>query len=233
MNPSEPKPRGLVLRARGCLVALAATLAAVMVLGFVVFQLRAPLLTRVGGVLYHEDPLAPADAIAVLSGGGARPYDRGGGSVRGRVRAGRVAYTYARKSGCRGAAGRVGSTSGTDLELQLDYLDALGVPLDATTVLQRVVDSTQTEAALIAEWAESRQLGRIIVVTAGYHTSRARLVFDRVLRGHATEILIRPSGISGFAPDTWWHTRSDRRNGLFELEKYLYYRVMYLLRLTP
>ena len=61
----------------------------------------------------------------------------------------------------------------------------------------------------------------------------ARLVFDRVLRGHATEILIQPSGISGFAPDTWWHARADRRNGLFELEKYLYYRVMYLLRLTP
>ena len=232
MNPSEPKPRGLVLRARGCLVALAATLAAVMVLGFVVFQLRAPLLTRVGGVLYHEDPLAPADAIAVLSGGGpdrtteaADLFAAGYAPV--------VLLTRTPESPAVAELQARGLDVRTDLELQLDYLDALGVPLDATTVLQRVVDSTQTEAALIAEWAESRQLGRIIVVTAGYHTSRARLVFDRVLRGHATEILIRPSGISGFAPDTWWHTRSDRRNGLFELEKYLYYRVMYLLRLTP
>ena len=71
MSPSGPAARrGLLRRARGYLVALAATLAAVAVLGFVVYQLRAPLLTRVGGLLYHEDPLAPADAIAVLGGGG-------------------------------------------------------------------------------------------------------------------------------------------------------------------
>ena len=70
MSPSGPERRGLARRARAFLVALAATLAAVTVLGFVVYQLRAPLLTRVGGLLYHEDLLAPADAIAVLSGGG-------------------------------------------------------------------------------------------------------------------------------------------------------------------
>ena len=121
----------------------------------------------------------------------------------------------------------------TNLEKRLDYLDTLGVPRDATTVLQRVVESTQAEAELIAEWAESRQLGRLIVVTSGFHTSRARFVFDRVLRDRPTEILIRPSSLSGFAPDTWWHTRSDRGRGLFELEKYAYYRVMYLLRQTP
>ena len=76
-------------------------------------------------------------------------------------------------------------------------------------------------------------MGRIIVVTTGFHTSRARFVFDRVLRGRPTEVLVRPSRSSGFDPDTWWHVRSNRRNGLFELEKYVYYRVMYLLRQTP
>ena len=121
----------------------------------------------------------------------------------------------------------------TDLEKRLGYLDALGVPRDATTVLQRVVGSTQAEAELIAEWAESREMGRIIVVTFGFHTSRARFVFDRVLRDRPTEIVIRPSSLSEFAPDTWWHARSNRVRGLFELEKYAYYRVMYLLRQTP
>ena len=232
MNPSEPKPRGIVRRARGCLVAVAATLAAVMVLGFAVFQLRAPLLTRVGSVLYHEDPLAPADAIAVLSGGGpnrtteaADLFAAGYAPI--------VLLTRTPESPVVAELQSRGLDVKTDLELQLDYLGALGVPQDATTVLQRPVDSTQTEAELIVEWAESRQLGRIIVVTSGYHTARARLVFDQVLRDHPTEIVIRPSGISGFAPDTWWHARADFRDGLFELEKYLYYRVMYLLRLTP
>jgi uncharacterized SAM-binding protein YcdF (DUF218 family) len=232
MNPPEPKPRSIVLRARGCLVALAATLAAVMVLGFAVFQLRAPLLTRVGGVLYHEDPLAPADAIAVLSGGGpdrtteaADLFAAGYAPI--------VLLTRTPESPAVAELQSRGLDVKTQLELQLDYLGALGVPQDATTVLQRTVDSTQAEAALIAEWAESRQLGRIIVVTAGYHTARARLVFDQLLRDHATEFVVRSSGISEFAPDTWWHARAELRNGLFELEKYIYYRVMYLLRLTP
>jgi len=233
MSPSGPAARrGLLRGARGYLVALAATLAAVAVLGFVVYQLRAPLLTWVGGLLYHEDPLAPADAIAVLGGGqadrlveAAELFAAGYAPI--------VLLTRAPETPFIAELQARGLDVSTNLEKRLDYLDALGVPRDATTVLQRVVESTQAEAELIAEWAESRQVGRMIVVTSGFHTSRARFVFDRVLRDHPTEILIRPSSLSGFAPDTWWHTRSDRGRGLFELEKYAYYRVMYLLRQTP
>ena len=232
MSPSGSGRRGLARRARAFLVALAATLAAVTVLGFVVYQLRAPLLTRVGGLLYHEDPLGPADAIAVLAGGeldrtveAADLFAAGYAPI--------VVLTRTPEVPIIAELQARGLDVSTKLEVQLDHLEALGVPRDATTVLQRPVDSTQAEAELIAEWAESRQMGRIIVVTTGFHTSRARFVFDRVLRGRPTEVLVRPSRSSGFDPDTWWHVRSNRRNGLFELEKYVYYRVMYLLRQTP
>ena len=232
MSQSAGDRRGRARRARGCLVSLAATLAAVAVLGFVVYQPRAPLLTRVGGLLYHEDPLAPADAIAVLGGGGpdrtaeaADLFAAGYAPI--------VLLTRTPEDPVVAELQARGLDVSTNLEVQLDYLDALGVPREATTVLQRVIDSTQTEAALIVEWAESRELARIIVVTSGYHTSRVRFVFDRVLRGRPTEIVVRPSSIAGFDPDTWWHGRSDLRNGLVELEKYAYYRVMYLLRRTP
>ena len=232
MSPSGPERRGLARRARAFLVALAATLAAVTVLGFVVYQLRAPLLTRVGGLLYHEDPLGPADAIAVLGGGGLdRTVEAADLFAAGYAPI--VVLTRTPEVPIIAELQARGLDVSTKLEVQLDHLEALGVPRDATTVLQRPVDSTQAEAELIAEWAESRQIGRIIVVTAGFHTSRARFVFDRVLRGRPTEVLVRPSRSSGFDPDTWWHVRSNRRNGLFELEKYVYYRVMYLLRQTP
>jgi len=232
MSPSGPGRRGLARRARAFLVALAATLAAVTVLGFVVYQLRAPLLTRVGGLLYHEDPLGPADAIAVLGGGGLdRTVEAADLFAAGYAPI--VVLTRTPEVPIIAELQARGLDVSTKLEVQLDHLEALGVPRDATTVLQRPVDSTQAEAELIAEWAESRQMGRIIVVTAGFHTSRARFVFDRVLRGRPTEVLVRPSRSSGFDPDTWWHVRSNRRNGLFELEKYVYYRVMYLLRQTP
>ena len=232
MNPVARERRPLARRAHGCLVALTSTLAAVAVLGFVVYQLRAPLLTQLGGLLYHEDPLAAADAIAVLGGGGLdREVEAADLFAAGYAPI--VLLTRTPEVPVIAELQARGLDVSTELEQRLDYLEVLGVPREATTVLQRVVESTQAEAELIAEWAESREMGRIIVVTTGYHTSRARFVFDRVLRGHPTETLVRPSGTSGFDPATWWHARSDRRNGLFELEKYIYYRFMHLLRLTP
>ena len=232
MSPVRGERRGLLQRARGCLVTLAATLAAVAVLGFVAYQLRAPLLTRVGGLLFHEDPLEPADAIVVLGGG---RLDRvvEAADLFAAGYAPTVVLTRMREVPVIAELQARGFDVSTELELRLDYLEAFGVPRDATTVLQRVVESTQAEAELVAEWAESRQIGRVIVVTSGAHTSRTRLVFDQVLRGRPTETLIRPSSTSGFEPATWWHGRTDRRDGLIELQKYAYYRVMFLLRLTP
>ena len=232
MSPAGTERRGLARRVRGCLVALAATLATVAVFTLVVYQLRAPLLTRVGGLLYHADELAPADAIAVLGGGQLDRVVEAADLVAAGY-APIVLLTRAPEVPVIAELQARGIDVSTDLEARLDYLEALGVPRDATTVLQRVVASTQAEAELIVEWAESRQISRIIVVTDGFHTSRARFVFDRVLRGRPTEILIRPSSTFAFDPATWWQGRSSRRDGLFELEKYAYYRFMYLLRRTP
>ena len=232
MSPRGSDRPGLLRRVRGCLVAVAATLAVVMVLGFVVYQLRTPLLTRVGELLYHEDPLEPADAIAVLGGGGLdRQVEAADLFAAGYAPI--VLLTRTPELPVVAELQARGLDVSTELELRLEYLEALGVPREATTVLQRVVESTQAEAELIVEWAESRQIGRIIVVTAGYHTSRASLVLGRAFRGRPTEILVRPSRTSAFDPATWWHARSDRRNGLAELEKHAYYRFMYLLRQTP
>ena len=226
------EPRGWVRRARGRLVALAVTVAIVAAFGFVVFQVRAPLLTRVGGLLYHEDPLAASDAIVVLGGGrldrvveAADLFAAGYAPV--------VVFTRTPEEPLVVALQARGLDVPTSLESQMAVLAALDVPRDATTVLQPVVDSTQTEAELIVEWAETRELEQLIVVTSGFHTSRARFVFDRVLRDRSTKVLIRPSTVSEFDPATWWHGRSSRGQGLFELEKHGYYRIMYLLRQTP
>ena len=232
MNPLRAERPGLAQRARGCLVVVAATLAAVAVLGFVVYELRAPLLTRVGGLLYHEDELEPADAIAVLSGGALdREVETADLFAAGYAPV--VVLTRTPEPAVIAELQARGLDVGTQLERRLDYLEALGVPREAITVLQRPVESTHAEAELIAEWAEAREIERIIVVTDGYHTSRSRLVFARILRDRPTEVLVRPSSTSRFNAATWWHGRSDLRDGLFELQKYVYYRFAYLLRLTP
>jgi len=232
MTPEPTARPGLVRRARGCLVAVAVAVAVVAVVGFVMYQLRGPLLTGVGGLLYHEDPLEPAEAIAVLGGGGLdRLVEAADLFVAGYAPV--VVLTRTPEVPVIAELQARGLGVSTEVELRLEYLEALGVPREETTVLQRVVESTQREAELIAEWAESREVARIIVVTTAFHTSRTRFVFDRVFRGHPTRILVRPSASSAFDPANWWRTRSDFRTGLFELQKYAYYRVMYLLRQTP
>jgi uncharacterized SAM-binding protein YcdF (DUF218 family) len=232
MSAGSDERVGLVRRAKGCLVAIAVALAVIMVLGFVAYQLRAPLLTRVGGLLYREDALEQVDAIVVLGGGQLERVVEAADLFA----AGYAPIVLLTRMPERPVVAELqsrGVAVTTDLDLRMDYLEALGVPRESITVLQPLVESTQAEAELVAEWAESRSVGRIIVVTAGFHTSRARFVFDRVLRGRDTRVLIRPSVSSGFDPDTWWRSRSMRRTGLFELQKYAYYRLMYLLRQTP
>jgi uncharacterized SAM-binding protein YcdF (DUF218 family) len=227
-----PERYGLFRRARGCLVMVAAVVAVVSVAGFVMYQLRGPMLARVGGLLYHEDPLSPADAIAVLGGGGMdRLVEAVDLFVAGYAPV--VVLTRTPEVPVIAELQARGLGVSTEVELRLEYLEALGVPRENATVLQLVVDSTQKEAELIADWAESRDVARIIVVTTAFHSSRARFVFERVFREHPTQILIRPSGRSDFDPATWWQSRSAFRVGLFELQKHAYYRVMYLLRQTP
>lgn len=223
---------GLIRRARGCLVSLAVLLASVAVLGFVAYQLSAPLLAYVGGLLVHEDPLAPADAIAVLGGGGL-DRDLEAADLFSAGYAPIVLLTRTPERPVVAELRSRGLDVSTELESRVRDLGEFGVPAEAITVLEREVESTQAEAELIAEWAQSRQAGRIIVVTSTSHTSRARLVFDRVLPDRRVAIVVRSSRASGFDPASWWRRRSDRRDVLVELEKHAYYRLMYLLRQTP
>ncbi len=230
-EPDIPR-RGLVRRARGCLVVLAVSLATVAVVGVVLYELRAPILSWVGGLLYHADPLVPADAIMVLAGDSmdrdleaADLFAQGYGPT--------ILLTRTPESPVFPTLRSRGLDVISNIEIRLNYLEALGVPRADVTVLQRTVETTQEEASLVAEWAESRQIERIIVVTSAFHTARTRCAFDQMFRDMSTEILVHPSGESTFDPDTWWHTRSEFRNSLFELEKYAYYRLTYLLGRSP
>lgn len=207
-------------------------LATVGVVGVVAFQLRAPILNWAGGLLYHSDPLAPADAIVVLGGGN---FDRnfeaadlfadGYGQT--------IVLTRPPEPPVRAALRSRGVDAPADIEIRLNNLTALGVPRDDVTVLQRTVESTRAEAALVAEWVEAREIERIIVVTSAFHTSRTRFTFEQAFRDLDTEILVRPSQLSTFAPTTWWQNRTDLRMGLFELQKYAYYRLTYFLGQDP
>ena len=228
-DPSRP---GLLRRVRRWLVTLAVLMAGVAVFGFVAYQLRAPILTWAGGWLYHADPIEPADAIVALAGGN---LDREieAADLYAAGYAPTVVLTRAQEPPVIAELQARGLDVTTEIESRLEWLASLGVAREAVTVLQPLVESTQGEAELLAEWADSHDLERLIVVTSGFHTGRTRLIFDRVFAKRPVQVLIQPSTASAFSQDTWWHTRGDLREGLVELQKQLYYRLMYLLRRQP
>ena len=220
--------RGRLQPARGCLVWTAAILA---VVGVGAVQLRAPILGWVGGLLYHADPLTPADAIIVLAGGVDRDFEAADLFAEGYGPT--IVLTRPPEHPVRAAMRARGLSAPPDIEIRLENFTALGVPRADVTVLQRTVESTGDEASLLAEWAEARDIGRLIVVTSAFHTARTRYVFGQAFEHLDTEVLLRPSRLSTFAPSTWWQSRTELRNGLFELQKYAYYRLTYLLGQEP
>ncbi len=211
---------------------MAVVLASVAVVGVVAYELRAPILTWAGGLLYHADPLAPSDAIVVLSGG-SLDRDLEAADLLTEGYSSTIVLTREPEPPVVAELRSRGISVTSETEDRLDYLAVLGVPRTAVTVLQPVVESTQAEASLIADWAEARQMARLIVVTSSFHTSRTRYVFSEVFGDLNTEILVHPSRASSFTPATWWRTRPELRSGLFELQKYAYYRLTNLLGRSP
>ena len=85
----------------------------------------------------------------------------------------------------------------------------------------------------MAAWAKSGGVERIVFITTGFHTARARLAFTRSFWGQSPVLLFRASRTSGFDPAAWWHDRRDVRAVLVELQKHLYCRFMYWLDRSP
>ena len=53
------------------------------------------------------------------------------------------------------------------------------------------------------------------------------LCFERYAATPQTTFIVRPTKLSEFRPDSWWTTRAMLREGIFELEKLIAYRLRY------
>jgi len=107
-------------------------------------------------------------------------------------------------------------------------LEALGVPADAIVLLPDLVGSTADEARAFARWYEQHPIRTLTIVTAPYHTGRARLTFEHMLAGKSIGIRLHASTLTPFEPDNWWQDRDRLRNGIIELQKLVYYRIFEL-----
>lgn len=213
-------------RLRPWLVGLAAVCGVLLVCVSVVYLARARLLTWVGSQLVHADPLEPADALVVLGGGLSDRLIEAADLYLADY-APLVVLTRPPEPSGLIALKRRGVNVELTMERQLRYLRELGVPASGVTVLSETVISTDQEASLVARWAQSRDVQSLIIVTSRFHTGRSHFIFDRKFRDTEITIRIHPSRFKRFDPESWWQSRQRLREGLFEFQKLIFYRLRY------
>lgn len=162
-------------------------------------------LLHAGAWLVVEDPLAPAQAIVVLSG---RMPDR----------ALEAARLYRQNAAPQVWVSQPNSPTGRLAEMHIPFvgedfynqrvLIALGVPADATRILPEPSANTAEEIGQIARLAREGGLRAVIIVTSAPHTRRVRTIWNRLV-GDSPQLIIRHSVDDSFDAAHWWRNTQD------------------------
>jgi uncharacterized SAM-binding protein YcdF (DUF218 family) len=182
-------------------VALLCALGAIVILCIVGIWV----LLHVGDWLVVQDPLAPAKAIVVLSGD--MP-----------IRAIEASRIYQQN-----VAAQVWISKGFSPAVELDrmhisyigddfynqkVLITLGVPADATRILEDDAVNTEEEVDEIARDLRQEDAHSVIVVTSKAHTRRVRYIWKHRI-GDDPRLIIRYANDDTFDPAHWWHNSHD------------------------
>ncbi|HZS02151.1 MAG TPA: YdcF family protein [Chloroflexota bacterium] len=185
-------------------------LLAVGLLALALVVTRERWLTAIGSYLVVADPLQPADAVAVLGGGGrARVAE----SAR-LVGAGYGHWLVITEMALPGLWTRYSDV------VRVEATRA-GVPAERILVAAGVVASTYDEALALRQMAAERGWGSLIVVTAPYHTRRAQLTFREVFQGTGVRVALWPASGDSYHAAAWWQDADARHQTCAEYGKLL------------
>ena len=181
--------------------------------------LQEPVLRAAGWALIVNEPVARADIIVIVPGGGGAEALEAADLVQSGI-ATRVAVFADPPSGEDHEFIRRGLPYEDAAARQIDQLKWLGV----TDVAQIPRADTETEgvAEVLSAWCDQHRFRSIVFVAKREHSRRLRRVLDRVMKGHSTRITVQPSRYSGFDPDQWWKTRTGVRIGIVELQRLVF-----------
>ena len=213
MNPSmtSRRPRW------ASILVVVVTLAAAAIVA--VPSIREPVLRAAGWALIVNEPVARADIIVIVPGGGGAEALEAADLVQSGI-ATRVAVFADPPSGEDHEFIRRGLPYEDAAARQIDQLKWLGV----TDVAQIPRADTETEgvAEVLSAWCDQHRFRSIVFVAKREHSRRLRRVLDRVMKGHSTRITVQPSRYSGFDPDQWWKTRTGVRIEIVELQRLVF-----------
>ena len=157
--------------------------------------------------LVVEDPLAQAQAIAVL--GGDLPFRAmEAAALYAQGWAPEVWLTRGRVPAEEAALARLGIEAAGSESLNRQVLERLGVPTDSIRVLDEGVQNTVQEVQLIA-----RELGHmggscVILVTSKPHSRRLKATWGALV-GDAPQAVVRYATEDPYDPARWWQQTRD------------------------
>lgn len=158
-----------------------------------------------------------ADAILVLGGGFARPFQAADLYRQGYAR--RIYVSVPAREHQYRLLDEAGIAYPREEEIVRQILQQRGVPASAIEYLGKDLISTAAEAqAARAVFAAGAP--RLLVVTSPYHLRRARMTFADALP--AADIGMIASSYDPL-PQAWWHDQNAARHVLLELAKICFY----------
>jgi len=179
---------------------------------------RIRVLTAVGGLLIVGDVLHPVDVIVVAVDAGGAGVLEAADLVQAGV-APRVAVFADPPSADDREFLRRGIPYEDAAARSVRQLTALGVR--QIERIPRAVSGTQAEGDVLPGWCAERGIRSAVFVTMPDHSRRTRRVLLRATEGRPLELVIHPTRYSGFDHSRWWHSRSNTRIVVVELQKLL------------
>ncbi|HEX6625537.1 MAG TPA: YdcF family protein [Pyrinomonadaceae bacterium] len=168
-----------------------------------------------------------ADAVVVLSGSTSY-VERARWAAR-LFREGRAPRVVLTNDGRRGGWSQSEERNPFFVERAVEELSRAGVPRGLIEVLPETVAGTHDEAVLLREYAASKGLRSVCVVTSAYHSRRALWTLRRAFEGSAVEVGLSappPGGLTP-SPATWWFSASGWQVVAGEYLKFIYYWLYY------
>lgn len=175
----------------GCITWLIGILITIVVVFFIV----GVGFSAAGRFLVVSDPIEPANAVVILSGG-----------TEGRLA--EAAEIYKEELAdlfvlTETGAGLKGYDQ-TYIQYLVERTLAMEIPAGAIRVTKEHSYNTEDEARAVLELLKAERAESAIVVTDPFHTRRARIIFRRVFAGSDIQVIIHPVSDHWYRPATWW-----------------------------
>jgi uncharacterized SAM-binding protein YcdF (DUF218 family) len=188
---------------------------AILLLGL--YLARGRLLPAAARFLDVSEPPREVDAVMVLGGGAStRPF----------VAAALVRAGLARRALVPSVhlfPDQEDGLSPPEDEVLRRVLHVRGVPDDAVTTLPGEVDSTRDEARALARFLDGEPGATVAVVTNGFHTRRARMLFRHELGERIAQVHFVAAPTDRFDDDNWWRHEEGFNCYASEYFKLVYY----------